>query len=199
VGLRIDVKSVLPDPPGPVDAPPGPLERPFDWGWFLLVTGAVLTALAAAALFVRWLRRRPVFAPPPPPPIPPWDRALARLEALRGRAVNTEAEVQAYYVEVSSIVRDYLEDRFRVRAPEMTTEEFLAAAATEQHLTEAHRLLLSQFLLHCDLVKFAHGRSTALDRAGLIASAERFVQETRVAAEDLTRSTEASAGEKVRA
>ena len=41
--------------------------------------------------------------------------------------VPAHAVVQAGPVEVSEAARDYLEGRFGLRAPERTTEEFLAA------------------------------------------------------------------------
>lgn len=186
-GFRIPVRSGLPDPPGAVEAPPGVLDRPIDPAPLLLAAALAAAVALAVAGLVRWHRGRPKRLPPPAPPIPPWERALARLAVLRGASPRDEAEVQAFYVEVSAVVRDYVEERFGVRAPEMTTEEFLASPRTLQALTDAHRTLLSDFLLHCDLVKFARRPSSAPERAALCATAERFVQETRVAADEPTR------------
>ena len=45
-------------------------------------------------------------------------------------------ELERYYVGLSAIVRRYLEDRFGLRAPEMTTEEFLAVAQRNRELVE---------------------------------------------------------------
>jgi len=52
-------------------------------------------------------------------------------------------------------VRRYLEDRFRLRAPEMTTEEFLQAAQQNPQLPREHRSSLGRFLTEADMVKFA--------------------------------------------
>jgi hypothetical protein len=179
VGLRLTVKSALADPESPVEAPPGPFEMPFRWQRLAWILGIAAAALAAAFAFASWARRRPKRLPPAPPPIPPSDRAMARLAALRAMAVASDEAVQRFHVEVSSIVRDYIEERLGVRAPEMTTEEFLASPATREALAEPHQKLLREFLDHCDLVKFARRPSNGPDRERLCGAAERFVQETR--------------------
>jgi len=186
--IRIGVKSVLPGTePGPAEPGPGALDPPFPWRTVLWASAGALAAAAALFAAVRYLRKRrrqtAAAAPPPPPPIPPHERALARLGALRRLTPASHEEVQSYYVEASSIVRDYIEERFALRAPEMTTEEFLGAPQTERVLERPHRTLLTSFLGHCDFVKFGRGASTPDDRDRLVTSAERLVQETRHAAE----------------
>ena len=47
------------------------------------------------------------------------------LNRLRAQGLIEQGQFEDYYVQLSSIVRHYLEDRFHLRAPEMTTEEFL--------------------------------------------------------------------------
>ncbi len=191
LGLRIDVRSVLPAEPGPPEAPPGPFDPPFPWRTVLRIGAVVVAACLVAWLVGRWLLRpRPRAEAPAPPPIPPHDRALARLAALRHGDPEGPEALQRFYVEASSIVRDYVEDRFHVRAPEMTTEEFLASRDTARVLEAAHRGLLSDFLSRCDLVKFARAASTREERDRLLRSAERLVQETRI---DLARERSMSA------
>jgi len=75
-------------------------------------------------------------------------------------------------------LRKYLEGAFRVSAPEMTTEEFLDAAAASGVLTLGHRELLRDFLNQCDLVKFARYRATKEEADSVYAAARRFVDET---------------------
>ena len=100
------------------------------------------------------------------------DRLLASL--------RPDAEhVDAFYVELSSIVRRYLEDRFDLRAPELTTEEFLESVQQSPDLTRAHQSLLRDFLRQADLVKFAGVKPAAEDVERSIESANRFLEETR--------------------
>jgi hypothetical protein len=84
----------------------------------------------------------------------PWDAALQELDRLLAAGLIGRGEHDRFYQEISSITRRYVERRFAVRAPEQTTEEFLAAAARTGPLRE-HSALLSEFLGQCDLVKFA--------------------------------------------
>jgi len=182
-GAHVEVASALPaGDTGQIELPPGPLALPFPWGRTLAWSGAALLALAAAALLVRRLRRKKPSVAPAAPPKPADVRARERLAALRARDPQTDEEIQRFYVEVSSIVRDYVEERFRVRAPEMTTDEFLASPRTRETLAPAHRSMLAEFLGHCDLVKFARAASARPDRERLVESADRFVGETRDAA-----------------
>ena len=62
-----------------------------------------------------------------------------------------------------SIIRRYLEDRFELRAPELTTEEFLTVAGTPVLLSHEHQKLLRDFLRQADLVKFAGVQATKQD------------------------------------
>lgn len=101
------------------------------------------------------------------------DQLLARPWPQDGRGTDT------FFVAISFIVRQYLEDRFELRAPELTTEEFLALAGVSPDLTDAHRALLRDFLRQADLVKFAgvHAGDAEVRRSSDLAS--RFLEETR--------------------
>ena len=55
----------------------------------------------------------------------------ARREAIaEARGLIAEGAFKEYYSALSGIVRTYVEQRFRIRAPEMTTEAFLLAVAS---------------------------------------------------------------------
>lgn len=96
---------------------PGPDLRPLAWGLALL--GAVL--LAAGWLYRRSRRRvfREEIAP-----APPHVAALAALDALSDlRGIDG----RHFYYRLSAVLRRYLDARFSIPAPEMTTEELLPA------------------------------------------------------------------------
>ena len=158
------------------------LKGPVDWApaiprglWvFPLVA---LLALAAALLAVRLLRR--VRAPAPPPPLPPaHDVALADLQALLSRGWIEAGEAEPFYVELSRIVRAYIERRFGLQAPERTTEEFIREAAESNALAPVHQRVTRDFLVHSDLVKFARARPGAEEMQAAAKAAERLVRET---------------------
>ena len=81
--------------------------------------------------------------------------ALQKLNELKARGLIDQGKIKEYYIEISGIIRHYIEDRFKLSAPEMTSEEFLLKAKDAQELSLPQKDLLSDFLLSCDLVKFA--------------------------------------------
>jgi hypothetical protein len=149
--------------------------------WVLFAAGALL--LAAAVFFgVRWWRARRRAAPvPAAPPTPPHETARRALAALRAKRFVEQRQVEPFYLELSAIVRRYIEERFGLRAPERTTEEFIREATGSGLLAAAHQGLVREFLVQCDLVKFARHRPLPADMAEAFAAAERLVEETKAA------------------
>ncbi len=104
-------------------------------------------------------------------------RALHRLRELEQRGFPRTGEADAWYVELSDIVRRYVEDRYAVRAPELTTEEFLVEA--RRSFSGSHRDLLSAFLARCDRVKFARYSPEQRESSEVLSAARQFLDETR--------------------
>lgn len=134
---------------------------------------ALLTAIVALYL---WLKRNR-------PPVvervaPPWETALARLGALEARKLHESGQFGAFYVELSAILRHYLEDRFALHAPERTTPEFLAEAAGSGVLSDAQQRMLAMFLRYSDRVKFARHEPTREEAERNFADVRRFVEDT---------------------
>jgi hypothetical protein len=150
---------------------------PVDWRPYYALA-AVLAVLAAVAILVHRLRTRPQRAAPVPPPLPPHVIALRALESLRARSLVEHGAFKEFYSSLSDIVRRYLEDRFRLRAPEMTTEEFLLVTSRDGRLAPPHRRLLGEFLTESDLVKFARHLPTTADSQRAFDAARRFVDDT---------------------
>ena len=165
--------------------PPREIKGPVRWpapllSWAGLAGG--LMALAVAVWFGVRARRRargtPVPAAGSPPPSP-HEQALKALAALRGRELIQTHQVEPFYRELSAIVRRYIEERFGLRAPERTTEEFIREATGSGLLAEPHRELVQRFLEQCDLVKFARLRPFPADMTLAFEAAVRLVRETR--------------------
>ena len=147
-------------------------------GWWLWGLGLLM--VAAGAALVWWTRRRSGSLQPAAAPVrPPHEAALEALEQLRRDRLPDQGRYERHYVQLSSIARTYLEGRFGLRAPQMSTEEFLQAASRAAGLSPDHRRLLQDFLRCCDLVKFARYQPSAREAHEAFASAERFVQETK--------------------
>lgn len=175
--IAITVESVIPateigdelsDPPLALDETPG---LP-PWLWPAAVV-AVLLALLGALAVLRARRE----AGRERAKLRAYDRALSRLAALESRPLPQPDEADAFYVELSGIVRQYLEDRLQLRAPELTTEEFLQLAKSYRGLQEDAREHLSQFLADCDRVKFAAYAPATEESAASLGLAREILSE----------------------
>lgn len=148
----------------------GPVEIPYSYKKIIIWGLVTVVILLAAAIGLRY--RHKVI--PALPQVPPHVIALSELEKIKG-----EVDLRKYYTGVSGIVRHYIEDRFNLHAPEMTTEEFLTELAGTGTLNQAHKALLRDFLSHCDLVKFARYGPTQ-DEIGMVYNtAKIFIEETK--------------------
>jgi hypothetical protein len=92
--------------------------------------------------------------------------------------------IKEYYFALSTILRHYIEDRFGLRAPEQTTEEFLQSLHSSGTFVQRYQDVLARFLRECDLVKFANHTATATDAARAHDCAVQFIEETRVRTDD---------------
>jgi hypothetical protein len=138
-------------------------------GW----SAGILIALVALALLIVWLMKRRPGAQPVI--VPPHVRARERINA----ALALINDPRAFCIAVSDAVRIYLEERFQLRAPERTTEEFLRDLQTTTHLTAEQKGSLAEFLERCDLVKFARFEPNEATLRELHESALRLVHETQ--------------------
>ena len=153
--------------------PKPPVELPDPYFWWYVAGGTVLV-LAVAALAWWWWRRRAAVVSIIPV-VPPHVRAKQRL----AEALQLISDANAFCTEVSLAARCYLEERFDLRAPERTTEEFLVELQASRHLTRDQKESLGQFLESCDLVKFARFEPNEAVLRQLHDSALRLVDETQ--------------------
>jgi hypothetical protein len=161
-------KAVMDD----IRAIKGLVPVPHDWWWLVLLAGLVATAIA---LYL-WRRRKTAPVDELVPPLSAVEIALAALRRLR----EDSPPVEVFYTRLSDIVRRYLEDKFQLRAPERTTEEFLVEVSRDGALLPEHQTLLSAFLQESDLVKFARHRPGKDDMERVFGAAENFVRDTQI-------------------
>ena len=153
-----------------------PVEVPNPWLWVFWAAGILIVlALVTAAIGI-WRatsKRRAI-----PVPVPPHVRARQKLDA----ALLLISDPRAFCIAVSDAVRVYLEERFRLRAPERTTEEFLRDLQRTGALTAQQKSSLAAFLEQCDLVKFARFEPPETLLRELHESGLRLVHETQYVA-----------------
>jgi hypothetical protein len=148
------------------------------------IIAIVFGALAIAGAIILFLyRRKQKEIESVPEPLPAYQIAYNELENLRALNLISEGRIKEYYYRLSNIVRHYIESRFKLMAPERTTEEFLAEMTVTDRLAEVHKELISNFLEHCDMVKFAAYGPDTREIENSFDSAIKLVDETREVSE----------------
>jgi len=150
-----------------------PVEIPSGWAWFWWTLGALAVAAIVCAAIRYWLGKR-VEARAPIPIIPPHIRARQKLR----EALELIDQPRPFCILVSDTLRIYLEERFRFRAPERTTEEFLDELQSSALLSMTQKQSLGDFLMRCDLVKFARYEPVRSQLQELYDSALQLIEET---------------------
>ena len=154
--FKLELPSVQVDPPesrGDQLEIAGELEtaKPASNRHYLIWIGLAIVLLTAAGLLLfRYLRRKSARK------LMPWERALNAirelLDAVRSGGIAPERSI----AKLTDIVREYMEERFHLRAERQTTAEFMADLERGRGgLDERHRSFLREFLTAADLVKFA--------------------------------------------
>ena len=105
--------------------------------------------------------------------------AFEVLRAIAGEKLVEQGRVKEYYEKLSACLRQYIENRFQLRAPEQTTEEFLEQLKTSDALKLEYKQELRKFLEHCDLVKFARYQPNDEQINESLTMAEGFVEKTK--------------------
>ena len=133
--------------------------------WPYVLLGLALLALAALLIYYLRLRRRaPEPEPPPPPPVPrisPYEAAIARLRELETASLEAPMQIKPFFVELSDLLRTYLEDGLGVPALERTTRELMNEfdnRAVRYKLPGGAPQRVYGILELSDLVKFADVR-----------------------------------------
>ena len=148
--------------------PPMELEPGDGSGWAIWVLLALFLA-GAALLF--WALRTPAKPDGDTSPDVEAQRKLRQAWALMGTpGLFAEA--------IADILRVYLGERFNFHAPERATEEFLQELQHMPQMTNAQKTLLGQFLLFCDLSKFARHDPSEDECRNLHTIATKLVDET---------------------
>ncbi len=145
------------------------------WCWMVLGSAALafLVGLITSKL---WKNREHII--PQAPPIPPQVIALKALEALKQKRLLEQDECNAFYTELSLILRTYLEGRFQLNAPEETTEEIIEEMSRSPELGGAQRNMLQEFMRQADMVKFAKGHPDRNTMGAAFETTRQFVEET---------------------
>jgi hypothetical protein len=136
--------------------------------WLVIIL-ATLLLLAVVAYFL-WPNPKPKIVKPPLPR----EAAKRRLEGVKSR-ISIDSGYE-FSIEVSDILRNFIEQQFGIRAVRQTTIEFLSEASQNPHFDLAQQERLRQFLVACDAIKFARVGVGPAESEVLFEQASAFVE-----------------------
>jgi len=160
-----------------------PVETGLSWWWYVALAVA-LVAILVPLYFAFRPRRKGAAGEVKAPKVDPSILANQRLQALRQQLPDMSHREAA--IELASILRDYVADRFEIRAPYQTTGEFIRNLGIAEHFPPEQRESVVSLLQTTDLVKFA---TWILDHGSIgqwIDYTEDFVRNSRPPAEPAT-------------
>ena len=180
--LEIYVASMRPSQDGDIRDIKSPWELSRDWKLIALISsGGVLILLLASLGYYFWRKRQgKSLLPEKKEPLrPAHEIALEALRKLRASGLPATGQIKAYYVELTEIVRRYIEGRYFVPALELTTGELMDNLKTVAIEPDA-KAMLQDLLERSDLVKFAKYQPAADEHARAFQLAESFVETTKL-------------------
>ncbi len=154
-----------------------PVALPASYAPLLFLLGACV--FLYGIFFVRRRMKRSKEPPSARASKTPWEEACEQLDALANSPLYSQGRQEEYYRRLSDIVRRYFEAQFNIRAPEMTTEEFLVSLKDSPVLTDFQKGVLREFLVSCDMVKFARYQPGIDEAHKNTQLARRLIDETR--------------------
>ena len=131
---------------------------PLSWRLVGICVGAL--ALAALVVICIVLVVKAIAAKVREIKMSPIQRAMVELERLLKKGLPGRGRYKDFYVELTMVVRRYVQRKYGIRAPHLTTEEFLGELAGSR-LGECSNVEgLKAFLESADMVKFAGVQAT---------------------------------------
>ena len=105
--------------------------------------------------------------------------AFRELESLKNEELWQKGEIKKYYTKLTEILRQYLENRFRVYSLELTTAETLESLVKTGFKKDGSYNNLKTVLTGADLVKFAKFNPVASDNESHFQNSWNFVLATK--------------------
>ena len=131
---------------------------PLSWK---LVLGAGCLVLGVVVVgFLIWFAIRYVARRVKEHRMSPIERAWVELDRLLKKGLPGRGRYKDFYVELTMVVRRYVQRKYGIKAPHLTTEEFFAELAKSHNQTIGQSNNLRRFLESADLVKFAGVEAT---------------------------------------
>ncbi len=148
-----------------------------DYIWYFI--GGIILIILTVFVVLYFIRNKKIAPPKPQGPVETLqDKTLRLLSELDTRQLWQKNQVKEYYVELTDIIRNYIEERFHTPAMELTTDELLYKVQLHREL-QPYQTLLSVILHTADLAKFAKAQPLPQEHTDAMEKACEFVNTSR--------------------
>jgi hypothetical protein len=180
--VRTTIRSVLPR--DTTDLEIADIREPIKLGGPIWPYLFIPLAIGIIALFIylagKYFRKK--LQVPVIPPRPPWEVAYEKLDGLKAEKHAEFGRLKKYYFELSIIMREYIEARFRFPAAEYTTYELENSDQLKEIDGNLYRRIFV-FFYRADLAKFAKFLPAVEDADSDLKFAYDFISRTMPVAE----------------
>lgn len=180
--LVVYYNSIQVDPQGEIRPIKGPANAPISLADILpWVLGLFLIIGIITAIITYYKKKKKEPEPEVAPVkvyVPPHIIAFRKIEELEEKKLWQKGEVKSYYVDLTDIVREYIEKQFNILALESTTDEILDSLGHKQ-IDFKQKRILQELLQTSDLVKFAKSKPNASKNMNAVELAKSFVNLTK--------------------
>ena len=146
---------------------------PFSWklvGWIALGVFCLASLVLGLWFAIRYIARRMKEHR-----MSPIERAWVELDRLLKKGLPGRGRYKDFYVELTMVVRRYVQRQHGVKAPHLTTEEFFDATRNAPTFPKSTLDELIDFLRKSDMVKFAGVEATPETAESATDSAKKYI------------------------
>ena len=180
IGLKVNTVAVDTTKVDRYYGPRGEVEGVFEWRSFWYFMSLLMAVLFVGAMVLiyhsrshRPMVRRKVL----PPPLPPHQVAQQEIEKIK-QSGSIARGGKTYYMELTDVLRTYIEQRFGFNASQMTSSEIIEHLMKVDN-AEALREL-QQIFETADLVKFAKYDTQLNENDANLLKAVSFINSTKI-------------------
>lgn len=163
-----------------------PFDEKYTWlDWLkdnMYVVYGTLVAILVVLIIIYLIRYFKKIKPPvvfvEAPKIPAHQIAFEKLDKLKEEKLWQEGKLKLYHIMLTEIIREYIENRFKIQALEQTTDEILYGFRNVA-IDDESRIRLKQILILADLVKFAKEQPLPNENEKSMSNAYDFITGTK--------------------
>lgn len=147
--------------------------------WYILSVIGLLVLIAVGIYLYKKYKDRPVPKFEKPKPLEPAHIiAQRKLKELKEKKLWQNDQVKIFHVELSHIIREYLENRFGTNSLDETTDEILSDSQSLD-ISSENRQKLAQVLTLADMAKFAKQQPVSFENEESLKNTEAFIDSTK--------------------